>query len=55
MAFVDHCVIENFVADAHRNMLLVEQNAATLVENLAGYEHPVSDKMQWITDLESSS
>lgn len=55
MAFVDHCVAEKFVADAHRDMLLIEESAAVLVESLALYEHPVSDKTQWITDLESSS
>ena len=45
-AFLDHSVSEGFVKDAHRSMLMVEENPITLLDRFATYEPPRVNK--WI-------
>jgi uncharacterized protein (TIGR00730 family) len=45
-AFLDHSVSEGFVKDAHRSMLMVEENPITLLDRFASYEPPRVNK--WI-------
>ena len=40
------CVSEGFVKDAHRSMLMVEENPVTLLDRFATYEPPRINK--WI-------
>jgi len=44
LEFLDHCVSERLVAAAHRDMLLVENDAETLIRKLAEYEAPRVEK-----------
>lgn len=46
-AFLDAAVTERFLSAPHREMLLVEENAALLLERLKTYEPPVVEK--WIS------
>lgn len=48
MAFVDHAIAEGFLHEAHRSMLLVEEQPAALLERLESYENPTVDKTRWI-------
>ena len=36
--FLDHAVAERFVRDEHRDMLIVEEDAATMFERLQGFD-----------------
>ena len=47
LAFLDHVVAEAFLKPMHRNMLIVEQDAATLLAALRRYQPPVVTK--WIS------
>ncbi len=42
--FLDHTVTEGFVGKIHRNMLLVEQDPAKLLEMMFSYRPPIVDK-----------
>ena len=44
--FLDHAVEEGFVANIHRQMLLVEEDPDTLLEAMSRYSAPAVDK--WI-------
>jgi len=44
--FLDHAVAQGFIADTHREMLLVEENPHSLLEIMASYSAPAVDK--WI-------
>lgn len=45
-AFLEHMVAERFLRDAHREILLVDQDASTLVDRLEGFVPPAVEK--WI-------
>jgi uncharacterized protein (TIGR00730 family) len=47
LAFLDHVVAEAFLKPMHRNMLIVEQDAATLLAALRRYQPPAVTK--WIS------
>jgi uncharacterized protein (TIGR00730 family) len=47
LAFLDHVVAEAFLRPVHRNMLIVEQDAGALIEELRHYEPPALTK--WIS------
>jgi uncharacterized protein (TIGR00730 family) len=47
LAFIDRAVEEEFVRDAHRGMLIVEDEPRTLLERFARYEPPRVKK--WIS------
>jgi len=49
--FLDHSVEENFVHPLHREMLLVHETSAGLLELFESYEAPVVDKAAWIKEL----
>ena len=49
-AFLDGAVAARFVRPAHRGMLLVDEDAAALLDRLAAYRPPVVDK--WIRPAE---
>jgi len=53
MAFLDTAVEEQFVRGVHRNMLVVESDAATLLDKLGETEVPTDRK--WITDIPRNS
>jgi uncharacterized protein (TIGR00730 family) len=44
LVFMDHMVQERFIYAEHRNALLVEHDAATLLERLQSFEHHARDK-----------
>lgn len=44
--FLDHAVAQGFIAETHREMLLVEENPHSLLEIMASYSAPAVDK--WI-------
>jgi len=46
ITFLDHTVAEQFVREAHRSMLLVEQTPETLLDRFAGYAAPTVQK--WV-------
>lgn len=46
IAFLDHSVNEGFVREEHRQMLLVDDSPAGLLEQMADYQSPVTEK--WI-------
>ncbi|EKV26145.1 Lysine decarboxylase family [Caenispirillum salinarum AK4] len=46
-AFIDHMVAEGFLRDHHRAMLMVEHDAAPLLDRLEAYEPPKQQK--WVT------
>ncbi|MEO0420814.1 MAG: TIGR00730 family Rossman fold protein [Pseudomonadota bacterium] len=43
--FVDHMVHEGFLRAAHREMLIIEDDASTLLERLKQYQPPKVDKL----------
>ena len=45
-AFLDHAVQQQFVKDIHRNMLIVEEQPADLLQRMLDYQPPAVDK--WI-------
>ena len=51
LAFLDHMVVERFVKDVHRDLLLVEQDHETLIKRMIDYTPPQVDK--WL-DLDRS-
>jgi hypothetical protein len=44
LAFLDHMVEERFIYAEHRDTLLVERDAAALLERLGSFVHPARDK-----------
>ena len=46
IAFLDHAVAQQFVKDIHRNMLIVEEQPADLLQRMLDYQPPLVDK--WI-------
>jgi uncharacterized protein (TIGR00730 family) len=51
LAFLDHAVNERFLRAEHRDMLLVERDAGTLVDRLGSFEHTAADK--WLDRTDS--
>lgn len=47
--FVDHAVQEAFIHPTHRELMLVAESPAILLDNLATYEPPSLDKVAWAT------
>jgi hypothetical protein len=45
--FLDHAVGERFVRDEHRDMLIVEEDPATMLERLQGFD-PATLTPKWI-------
>ena len=45
-AFLDHAVEQAFVKDNHRNMLILDEQPADLLQRMFAYQPPVMD--QWI-------
>jgi uncharacterized protein (TIGR00730 family) len=43
--FLDHAVREGFLTEAHRNAVIVESDAARLLEKLRAYAPPESEKL----------
>ena len=41
IAYIDHCVAEGFIRPQHRDLFIVEQSPAHLLERLATYEPPL--------------
>ena len=50
LAFVDHMVEQGFLRPAHRQMLVVDDDAERLLERLAAYEPPAVQR--WLTPSE---
>lgn len=44
LAFLDHAVQERFLRAEHRDTLLVDTSAESLLDRLAGYRHQAADK-----------
>jgi uncharacterized protein (TIGR00730 family) len=44
LAFLDHMVDERFIYAEHRDSLLVERGAATLIDRLGSFQHHARDK-----------
>lgn len=46
--FLDHAVAESFMQQEHRDMLLVHEDASSLIDMLENYRPPDADKADWI-------
>lgn len=44
LAFLDHVTAERFLAPDHRAMVLVDEDGDRLLDRLAGYRHPYTEK-----------
>ena len=44
LAFLEHAVNERFLRDEHRRTLLVEHDAAVLLDRMAAFRHHIHDK-----------
>lgn len=44
LAFLDHVTAERFLASDHRAMVLVDDDAGRLLDRLADYRHPYTEK-----------
>lgn len=51
LRFFDHTVTEQFIQPEHRAMLLVNDEPAALLDQMAAYTAPVVDKVAWIKRL----
>ncbi len=51
LRFFDHTVAEQFILPEHRAMLLVSDQPAALLDQMAAYTAPVVDKVAWIKRL----
>lgn len=54
-AFLDTMLQEQFVDEENRRVLLVEENAADLLERFAHYQPPRSSKAAWVLKLEAQA
>jgi len=54
IGFIDHAVDRQFISPAHREMLLVADSAAELLEKLETYQPPSGSKAQWILQMAST-
>jgi len=52
LAFLDHAKGEGFVNSTHRGMLLVDRDAARLIDRFADYRAPRVDK--WLTEAKDA-
>jgi hypothetical protein len=48
LEFLDHAVAESFMQSEHRDMLLVHEDASSLLDMLENYQAPAIDKADWI-------
>ncbi len=44
LAFLDHVTAERFLAPDHRAMVLVDDDDGRLLDRLAGFRHPYTEK-----------
>lgn len=47
-AFLDHAVAEQFIAPAHRAMVVVAEKPEDLLARFRAYEPPTEDKARWV-------
>ncbi len=50
IAFLDHSVIEAFVQEKHRSMLLVETHPSALIDKLITYQAPIVERVLDVTN-----
>jgi uncharacterized protein (TIGR00730 family) len=55
IAFLDHSVEEQFVRATHRDLVLVEQDAETLLDAFVSYRAPKTDKAAWILRMNDAA
>ncbi len=48
--FIDHAVQEDFIHPTHRDLMLVDDSPATLLDRLIAYVPPTVDKVAWATN-----
>jgi len=51
ITFLDHLVAERFLADAHRSMVMVQDQPEALLSQFDKYKAPVVDKAAWALQL----
>ncbi len=51
MNFMDHAVNQQFVEAEHREMLLLDENPAGLLDQFARYQPPTVDKAKWALQM----
>ena len=47
LTFLDRMATERFITDAHRQMVLVDEDAEHLLERMERYQPPEGDKAKW--------
>ena len=55
VAFLEHAMAEQFIKAEHRNLVLVEEDAESLLDAFATYQPPRIDKAAWILQLNAMS
>jgi uncharacterized protein (TIGR00730 family) len=55
MDFLDHAVAESFMQQEHRDMLLVHEDPASLLDLFESYDPPQADKADWIKQRHSEA
>ncbi len=53
LAFLDRMTAAHFIADMHRQMVLVEEDAERLLERMERYQAPVGDKAKWALQMKA--
>jgi uncharacterized protein (TIGR00730 family) len=54
LTFIDHVADQQFIQPAHRDLILVAEEPAALLEKFSGYRAPHIDKAAWALEMNSA-
>jgi uncharacterized protein (TIGR00730 family) len=54
LTFIDHVADQQFIQPAHRDLILVDEEPAALLEKFSGYRAPHIDKAAWALEMNSA-
>jgi len=54
LTFIDHVANQQFIQPAHRDLILVDEEPAALLEKFSGYRAPHIDKAAWALEMNSA-
>ena len=49
--FLDHAANEQFIDMAHRSMILIDESAEGLLDQMEAYQPPQTDKVKWAVEM----
>ena len=49
--FLNHMVVERFMQQVHRDMILIDEDPATLLDKFDAYSPPRADKVSWVKQM----